>query len=352
MAIIAAYPQASTYLGNPAVDVARRENLRRDIIEPPVPTERNAAEKGLNAEERRSNAFSNPTYTDEIKARNTELRQAIQSQSEQSTEQDGKQSSSDPEQNSQAFSDPEAGDDAADKRDPALAAAPPGVDSPEELAELTELKQRDTEVRTHEQAHVAMGGQYASAPSYQFERGPDGQPYAVEGEVQIDVSTIPGDPAATISKMQQVIRAALAPAEPSAADRQVANEAAQQIADAKAQQALQLAAERQSAVADPAASSGRAENINMNPLLKRGQASNDANNNIASRDSSAVNSQVSPALATAAKAQPDTIGGVPFVANDKKALTLEAMMEQRNSVIQRRYQTATEPQQRSLLQTA
>jgi hypothetical protein len=352
MAIIAAYPQASTYLGNPAVDVARRENLRRDIIEPPMPTERNAAEKGLNAEERRSNAFSNPTYADEIKARNTELRQAIQSQSEQSTEQDAEQSSSNPEQNSQSFSEPESAptETSGETKDPALAAAPPGVDSPEELAELTELKQRDTEVRTHEQAHVAMGGQYASAPSYQFERGPDGQPYAVEGEVQIDVSTIPGDPAATISKMQQVIRAALAPAEPSAADRQVANEAAQQIADAKAQQALQLAAERQSSVAEPAASSGRAENINMNPLLKRGQASNDADNNIASRAS--VDSQVSPALATAAKAQPDTIGGVPFVGNEKKALTLEAVMEQRNSVIQRRYQTATEPQQRSLLQTA
>lgn len=99
-----------------------------------------------------------------------------------------------------------------------------------ELAEQLEvqtLAARDREVRAHERAHAAVGGQYASAPTYQYERGPDGINYAVAGEVQISVGPVPGDPQATIEKAQIVRRAALAPAEPSAQDRQVAAQATQ-----------------------------------------------------------------------------------------------------------------------------
>ncbi|RUM53159.1 MAG: catalase, partial [Marinomonas sp.] len=62
-----------------------------------------------------------------------------------------------------------------------------------------------------------------------------GKRYITDGEVQIDVSPIANDPQATIEKMKQVYRAALAPAEPSAADRSVASEAQQQIAEATAE---------------------------------------------------------------------------------------------------------------------
>ena len=64
-------------------------------------------------------------------------------------------------------------------------------------------------MRAHEQAHARAGGPYAGAPSYDFERGPDGKMYAVSGEVQIDAAPIDGDAAATIAKMEVVIRAAL-----------------------------------------------------------------------------------------------------------------------------------------------
>ncbi|MEM6357195.1 MAG: putative metalloprotease CJM1_0395 family protein, partial [Pseudomonadota bacterium] len=72
------------------------------------------------------------------------------------------------------------------------------------------------------------------------------------GSVSIDVSPVPGDPEATIAKMQQVKAAALAPAEPSSADRRVATvaEAAQREAEAI------LAAMRRYAVLE-AASEGR-----------------------------------------------------------------------------------------------
>lgn len=110
----------------------------------------------------------------------------------------------------------------------------------EELGEVKDLKARDEEVRIHEQAHAAAGGQYAGSPSYSYEQGPDGKRYVTDGEVQIDVSTIPGDPQATIDKMKQVYRAALAPAEPSSADRAVANEAQQNIAEAMSDLAQQI----------------------------------------------------------------------------------------------------------------
>ena len=105
----------------------------------------------------------------------------------------------------------------------------------EEQREVAELKERDSEVRRHEQAHKAAAGRYANgAPSFEYEVGPDGRRYAVGGEVRIDVSPVEGDPQATIDKMRQVRAAATAPAEPSSQDRQIAAEAAQLEQQARA----------------------------------------------------------------------------------------------------------------------
>lgn len=100
--------------------------------------------------------------------------------------------------------------------------------SSEEQREVQRLKTRDREVHAHERAHQAAGGQYVrGGPAYETQTGPDGKTYAVGGEVQIDTSPVAGNPAATIQKMQQVRRAALAPADPSSADRKVAAEASE-----------------------------------------------------------------------------------------------------------------------------
>lgn len=112
-----------------------------------------------------------------------------------------------------------------------------------EQLESTKLASLDQQVRSHEQAHAAIGGRYASAPSYTYARGPDGKRYAVAGEVGIDTSPVPNDPEATLSKMEVVIRAALAPAEPSAQDRQVAALAQAQKAEARVQLAQQQRAQ-------------------------------------------------------------------------------------------------------------
>jgi SprA-related family len=100
--------------------------------------------------------------------------------------------------------------------------------TPEQMQEVEKLQNRDKEVKAHEMAHLMAAAGYARGGAhYDYEVGPDGKRYAVGGEVSIDVSKIPGDPKATIRKMRTVESAALAPASPSAQDRQVAARAEQ-----------------------------------------------------------------------------------------------------------------------------
>ncbi len=102
----------------------------------------------------------------------------------------------------------------------------------QEQKEVDELQTTDREVRQHEQAHKSVGGSLAGAISYDYQRGPDGKNYAVGGEVSIDVSA-EADPSATIAKMRRVRSAALAPAQPSGQDRQVAAQASKTEMEAR-----------------------------------------------------------------------------------------------------------------------
>lgn len=113
----------------------------------------------------------------------------------------------------------------------------------QEQRDVELLKKRDTEVRTHELAHLAAAGRYAtSAPSYDYQTGPDGKRYAVGGEVGIDTSSLK-DPSANLEKARTLIRAALAPANPSGQDYRVAasarameSQALRDLSDARQQQ--------------------------------------------------------------------------------------------------------------------
>jgi hypothetical protein len=113
----------------------------------------------------------------------------------------------------------------------------------QELEITRELAQRDREVRAHERAHASVGGQYTTAPSYTYERGPDGRMYAVEGEVRIDTSPVPNDPQATLEKAEIIQRAALSVSEPSSADRAAASQARAMAAEARAEIVQQTAEE-------------------------------------------------------------------------------------------------------------
>ena len=125
--------------------------------------------------------------------------------------------------------------------------------SEQELRQLRELKQRDAEVRAHEQAHLAVAGPHArGGASFSFVRGPDGAAYAVAGSVGIDLGK-ERTPEETIAKMQTVRRAALAPLNPSAADRSIAARAS--VLEARARQ--ELMAETQDQLLGGAAMAGK-----------------------------------------------------------------------------------------------
>lgn len=159
---------------------------------------------------------------------------------------------------------PAAKADAASASDEAKAESPEnakaaGKSGAAELSEaeqrqVEELRQTDKQVRQHEQMHVSAGGDLVtSGPSYSYTTGPDGQRYAVAGEVGIDTSK-EDTPEDTLSKARRIRNAALAPPDPSGQDRQVAA-----LASQMEMQALQeIARQRQSAAAEESASGGAA----------------------------------------------------------------------------------------------
>lgn len=108
--------------------------------------------------------------------------------------------------------------------------------SESDLKVVSQLKQRDAEVRSHEAAHLAAAGGIATGgASFEYQQGPDGGQYAIGGEVRIDTSPVAGDPAATLQKADTIRRAALAPAEPSGPDMQAAASATAMAAKAQAE---------------------------------------------------------------------------------------------------------------------
>ncbi|WP_206171699.1 putative metalloprotease CJM1_0395 family protein [Thiorhodococcus mannitoliphagus] len=129
----------------------------------------------------------------------------------------------------------------------------------DELREVQLLAQRDAEVRAHEQAHIAAGGPYVNgAASYSYQMGPDGKSYAIGGEVGIDTSMRSGDPEANLEKARTILRAALAPAEPSTQDRSVAADARAMEIDAQRELAALQQAEREAGMAEMGRSDGDA----------------------------------------------------------------------------------------------
>lgn len=205
-------------------EAARRDNLVRETIPQASDAKQGSAEQGLGSE------------SDKLKS-SVKLAQPLTYERPQPNQTSQGQNAAD-----QQFNNTE--DESTGKED-----ARERQQQQSEQREVETLKQRDQEVRAHEQAHASAGGQYAGSPQFDFQRGPDGQRYAVDGQVSIDISS-ESTPEATIRKMQQVRTAALAPAEPSPQDLQVAAEASRIAFDAR----NEIAKERKQSVSgDPEA---------------------------------------------------------------------------------------------------
>ena len=219
MNIVTPFPNININTANVYTETARRDNQLREVIPPPAATKpTNAENKALGDNEKTKQPGTTDTGTYDAKGKLADEK-VIQERQQGDAEQT-------PEQNEQQQQDTEK--EAKQKEQVAQ-------QEQQDAEQIKELKARDIEVRIHEQAHSSVGGQHAGSPSYEYQRGPDGTNYAVGGEVQIDVAEIAGDPRATIEKMQTVRAAALAPAEPSGADRSIAADATQKLAAAQAE---------------------------------------------------------------------------------------------------------------------
>jgi murein DD-endopeptidase MepM/ murein hydrolase activator NlpD len=87
------------------------------------------------------------------------------------------------------------------------------------------------------------GGLVTASASYEYETGPDGKRYAVAGEVGISLAK-GKTPEETLRRARQIRAAALAPADPSPQDRNVAAIAGQMEMEALREIALQQLAEQ------------------------------------------------------------------------------------------------------------
>ncbi|WP_353939476.1 putative metalloprotease CJM1_0395 family protein [Saccharophagus degradans] len=195
--------------------------------------------------------------------------------------------------------------------------------------EIASLAARDREVRAHEQAHMAVGGQYAGAAQYQYERGPDGINYAVAGEVPIDLGRA-ADPQATIEKARTVRRAALAPADPSPQDRRIAAQASR--LEAEALQELNEQRRAEQAEASEAKQSAREANSDDKSKSELGAAESTDNatqqaspTGIVS-ESSSNNTIASPALSNNQLKQVNTLVGVQSLASPRPNTILDDLV--------------------------
>jgi hypothetical protein len=219
---------------NPQTDNLRRENNVREVIAKPAAASQSAAEKGVASDKERGRSPAQNSENIDFESIRKEAELAAKTISGDSDRQDG---SSEEKSNAEEFLDKEASaeDEQAAEKSPDDSNE---KNSREEFTEkkiINELKLRDQEVRSHELAHASAGGSTTGAPSYTFEVGPDGKKYAVGGEVSVDLSTVNGNPRATITKMQKVHAAALAPANPSAQDTRVAATATRIILQAQSE---------------------------------------------------------------------------------------------------------------------
>ena len=210
----------------------RRENNQREIITQPAATSKPASEKGVASDRERSKtpAQNNANIDFASISEQAELANtSISGQDEQQKDQEGNEANN-PETSAQESKESKSVDGEEKTRAEEL----------EYNRIVGDLKKRDQEVRTHESAHASVGGAHTGTPSFTYEQGPDGKRYAVEGEVSVDLSTIKGDPRATIAKMQKVHAAALAPVHPSIQDTRIANTATQLILQAQSELLTEL----------------------------------------------------------------------------------------------------------------
>ena len=308
--------------GTVNTEAVRRDNIQRETVPKLAAIERSAAESGAGPEADRvkvpGQAPQPLTYEKPISQTGQQLN------AQNNSAQDNGQNAS-------------AGKENAEEKQQQQA----------ELQQLTQLKRQDAEVKAHEQAHTSLGGQYASSPQYEYERGPDGRRYAVSGEVSIDISEA-STPQKTLRKAEQIKAAALAPAEPSAQDLRVATEAAQiatkartEIVDEQAEK-VQQSYERAIPNIQQNKQASQSSGIEGVPSVESIVAAVDIGIPTRTLTTSQMNTDKQNVLGT----ELDSHGASQFIANRNLDIT------RRVSVIENFYQQVTNPRSEGMQQSA
>ncbi len=253
-----AYPTA-----NLNTESARRDNVQRETIPQTADADKGTSQKGLGSEADKARTPGQPPapVTYERPQIQADLFAAFQNAFGQ--EKDNAQDESAGKQDAQSEQQSRQQTQQQQQQEQ------------QDAKEIEQLKARDQEVRTHEQAHAATGGQYAGSPQYEYTTGPDNKRYITGGEVSIDVSEAK-NPEETLRKMEQVRAAALAPAEPSSQDLKVAAEASQKAVEARTDIAEENREALSSTSGESAENSGSStiEEASDTPFM--GQSVNDA----------------------------------------------------------------------------
>jgi len=156
---------------------------------------------------------------------------------------------------------------------------------------IAQLKSTEEKVKAHEAAHKSAGGAATGPISYSYTRGPDGKNYITGGEVPITISS-GRTPQETITRMQQVIQAALAPADPSPQDRAVAAQAAAMQQAARQEQTSSQA----SAAGDTTVTGSSPAKINTEDPAVTGNSNRDMQQSRRAYSDPAVTGKESPAV--------------------------------------------------------
>ena len=284
------FPNVSLVTGNPATISVARENDLRPMIPASRGATEGAAEKAVAGEQEKIQ----PTGVSVQLSGSYELTAEEAEQSAAENQSNDGEEPAEGEGGEKSASDQEGAEHDKGNNPQEL--------TEQELKQVEALEDRHAEVVRHEQAHAAVGGQYAGSPSYDYQTGPDNKRYAVGGEVMIDTSEVPNDPEATLRKAEQIRAAALAPAEPSGQDRRVAAQA----------NAMAAKARQEIAAGDDAGQTGGSG-------IRRGTLGEGA----------------SPGVSETLAADREPVSAASAVDD-----AVMSQMQQRNAVISQRYQSA------------
>lgn len=146
--------------------------------------------------------------------------------------------------------------------------------SQKEREQVQKLKNRDVEVKAHEQAHLSAAGSLAiGGASFTYTKGPNGVRYATGGEVNIDTSAVANDPVATIKKAGTIRRAALAPANPSQQDQLVASQASTLEQEARIELSREVQKEKEDETSSETEQSGEEKSDSNNSFVNKSNLS-------------------------------------------------------------------------------